>query len=167
MTLRIRDALQEDGAALAAIYGPVVRDTAISFEIDPPDGREMARRIGDTPADLPFLVAETASGGVAGYAYAGRYRTRPAYRRTVEVSLYVAEDGRGQGVGRALYAALLERLAANGFNSALAIIVVPNGPSVSFHEAMGFKPRGVLHEVGFKFGQWHDAGFWQRKLPCP
>lgn len=159
----VRDAGAEDGADIARIYAPIVETTAISFEDTPPDAEEMARRIAKATARLPFIVSE-GDGGLLGYAYAGAYRERAAYRHSAEVSVYVSQEAKGQGVARALYERLLSDLKSNGYRSAVAIIALPNSQSVAFHEALGFEARGVLKDIGFKFGEWHDAGFWQRML---
>lgn len=164
--LTVRAATADDAAAVAAIYGPVVADTAISFEIDPPTAEEVARRIAAGSSTHPWLVAE-AGGEVLGYAYAGVHRARPAYRWTVETSLYVAADARGLGVGTALYSDLIARLRAAGFVTALAGITLPNPASVALHERMGFVPAGVFRDVGHKFERWYDVGWWRLALVPP
>ena len=122
----------------------------------------MERRIAATlAADFPYLVAEDDE-GVAGYAYAGKFRERAAYASSVDVTAYVAARSRGQGVGRALYGDLLAGLAAAGVHTANAGITLPNAASVGLHEAMGFQKVGVFREVGRKFGAYHDVGWWQR-----
>lgn len=160
---KIRVASQQDADAIAAIYGPIVRGTAISFEIEPPTPREMAKRIAKTLEAYPWLVAER-EGNVAGYAYASKHREPGAYRWSVTASVYVAEAARHQGVGRALYERLFEILTAQGFHSAFAGIALPNQASVALHEAVGFKPIGIYKEVGFKHGQWRDTGWWRLEL---
>lgn len=161
--MQIRIATIEDGAAIAAIYEPIVRDTAISFETAPPSACEMAARIERTLKTHPWLAAEHA-GELLGYAYAGPHRERAAYRWSVDASVYIAESGRRRGLARALYARLFELLAAQNFHAAYAGIVLPNEASVSFHEAMGFTPIGVYRQVGYKLGQWRDVGWWGRQL---
>ena len=161
--IRIRSAAIEDAGALQAIYAPIVEGTAISFEERPPSVEEMAARMAKTLERYPYLVAER-GGQVAGYAYAGQHRMREACRWSVDVSAYVAEDARGLGVGRALYGALLSELSDQGFHAAFAGIALPNVASVAFHETQGFEPVGIYREVGFKFGRWHDVGWWQRRL---
>ena len=156
MAATIRLATPADGAAVAAIYAPVVRDTAISFEVDPPDAREMAARIATTLPARPWLVAE-ADGRVVGYAYAGAHRARAAYDWSVEPSVYLAEGARGRGLGRALYTALFAVLRAQGFASAYAGATLPNDASVGLHRAMGFETVGVYRRAGFKHGRWHDV----------
>jgi L-amino acid N-acyltransferase YncA len=161
-----RLARADDAAQVQAIYAPVVRDTAISFEIEPPGVAEVRRRIQDVLAVLPWLVREH-DGQVLGYAYAARHRQRRAYQWSVEVAVYVAERARGGGVGRSLYLPLFELLAAQGLVSAYAGITLPNPASVGLHEALGFTPVGVYRDAGFKHGAWHDVGWWQRRLREP
>lgn len=155
-----------DALACAAIYAPHVTDGVASFELEAPGPDELGRRIA---AAHLWLVAE-AAGEVAGYAYASRHRERAAYRLTVETSVYVGAAFQGRGLGRALYDDLLARLRERGFHVALAGITLPNPASVSLHEAVGFRSVGVFPAVGFKFGEWHDVGWWQLTLgaaPAP
>ena len=159
----IRLACADDAAQVQAIYAPVVRDTAISFEVDPPDAAEMAGRIRATLTRLPWLVCER-DREVVGFAYAARHRDRAAYRWSVDVSVYVDQQARGAGVGRSLYGSLLALLASQRFVAAHAGITLPNPASVGLHEALGFVPVGVYRAVGFKLGAWWDVGWWQRRL---
>src|SRR4051812_22776504 len=161
--ISIRSATAADAVAVQAIYAPVVERTAISFEESAPTAAEMARRIADYAATHAFLVAERGS-SLIGYAYGSSHRARAAYRQSTEVSAYVAEDARRMGVDRAVYAELLAVLAAKGFHAAFAGIGLPNPGSIALHQAVGFAPIGVFHQVGFKFGQWHDVGWWERLL---
>jgi phosphinothricin acetyltransferase len=163
MAAHIRLAAPEDAAGILAIYAPIVRDTIISFELEPPALDEMRRRIEATLTKLPWLVCEL-DRRILGYAYASRHRERAAYQWSVDVSVYVADGLRGQGLGRRLYAPLLGILADLGYYSALAGIVLPNPASVGLHEAMGFKPIGVYRNIGYKLGAWHDVGWWQCQL---
>ena len=163
MGIQVRPASVSDAAAIQEIYAPIVAETAISFEEEPPTVQEMAARIASTLADYPYLAA-TRDGRVVGYAYAGQHRARAAYRRSVDVTVYVAGNARRTGVGRALYATLLPQLSERGFHAGFAGIALPNAGSVHLHEAMGFKPVGIYQEVGHKFGRWHDVGWWQRLL---
>jgi L-amino acid N-acyltransferase YncA len=159
----IRSAGSSDAPGIAAIYAPYVRDTAVTFETKPPTAEIMRQRIAATLETHPWLVAEQ-DGETVGFAYAGRHRERPAYRWSVDVTVYVAGAMRHGGVGRGLYAALLEVLRRQGFRSAFAEIVLPNPGSVRLHETAGFKPIGVHHDVGFKLGSWHDIGYWRLGL---
>ena len=159
----IRPATDADAAAILAIYAPIVRETAISFELEPPSVEEMATRIRTTLTAHPWLVDER-DGRLRGYAYAARFKARPAYDRTCEVSVYVAPEAQGRGIGRALYTALFEELARRGVRQAIATITLPNEASVAMHERMGFRHVGRLRAVGFKFGAWQDVGLWQRPV---
>ncbi|MCG8593403.1 MAG: N-acetyltransferase family protein [Kiloniellales bacterium] len=159
----IRSATLQDAGAIQAIYAPIVERTAISFEDAPPTAEEMARRIARTLEAYPYLVAEQ-EGRLLGYAYAGPHRARAAYRHSVDVTAYVAEAARGQGVAKALYGALLAALAGAGYHAAFAGIALPNPASEALHKAAGFQLVGVYREVGFKFDRWHDVAWWQRLI---
>ena len=162
MTAALRPVTEADAAACAAIYAPFVRDTWISFELDPPGEGEMARRIAEYGASHGWLVAEV-DGVLAGYAYGSPHRTRAAYASSCDVAVYVDPAFARRGLGRALYAALIERLAGK-YHAAYAGIALPNDASVGLHEAMGFTPVGIYREVGWKLGGWRDVGWWQRLL---
>lgn len=165
MTIRV--ATVQDAEAIAAIYAPIVSGTTISFELEPPSADEMRSRIATTLQRLPWLVSEDSAGRVDGYAYASRHRERPAYQWSVDVTAYVREDARGHGVGKRLYARLLDALARLGYGQAFAGIALPNDASVALHESVGFSPLGIYRRVGFKMGAWRDVGWWQRELPTP
>ena len=152
-----------DAATVAAIYRPYVEGSAISFEVDPPDEAEMARRIGKALETHPWLVCEDA-GRLLGYAYASEHRSRAAYRWAADVAVYVHEDGHRRGVGRTLYGGLFNLLRVQGIINAYAGITLPNPRSVGLHEALGFRPVGVYERVGFKLGAWRDVGWWQLAL---
>ncbi len=160
---QVRLARVEDAAQITAIYTPVVASSAISFEIEPPTEEIIAGRIAYTLPAYPWLVSEDA-GAVVGYAYASQHRTRAAYQWSVDVSVYIHERWRGQGVGRALYTTLFAVLRAQGFANAYAGITLPNPGSVALHEAMGMAPIGVYRRVGYKLGAWHDVGWWAGTL---
>jgi L-amino acid N-acyltransferase YncA len=161
--ITIRVAEPGDADAVAAIYAPIVRETAISFETEPPSSDEMAARIETTLATHPWLVAER-GGEVVGYAYGSQHQQRAAYRWSVNVTAYIDATARRAGVGRALYGSLIPILRAQGFRSAFAGITLPNEASVGLHEAVGFTPLGVYHHVGFKLGAWRDVGWWRLAL---
>lgn len=155
----------DDVPAIRAIYAHYVSETPISFETEIPDEAEMERRFkAIATLGLPYLAARSESGELTGYAYAGRYRERRAYESSVEVTVYTAPQHQRQGVGRALYETLLSDLHVLGKHAAFAAITLPNDASVGLHEAVGFTPVGVFREVGFKFGRWHDVGWWQRLI---
>jgi L-amino acid N-acyltransferase YncA len=166
--LSIRDAdPARDGAACAAIYAPHVESGPVSFEERAPDAAEMAARIERYGAGHAWLVAER-EGGVVGYAYATAFNERPAYRWSTSVSVYIAEDARGQGLGRSLYEALLDRLRERGFRMACAGITLPNEASEGLHKSLSFELVGVNREIGWKQGAWHDVGWYQLELsPAP
>jgi len=161
----IRPSRPEDLAAITAIYGHAVRTGTGSFEIEPPDQAEMARRRDDVLAKgLPYLVAETQA-GVLGYAYATPFRPRPAYRFSVENSVYVHADARGQGLGSLLLAELIARCTDWGARQMLAVIGdSANAGSVALHRRAGFQPAGQFQNVGRKFDRWLDVVLMQRAL---
>jgi L-amino acid N-acyltransferase YncA len=162
--VKIRAATPGDAQAIAAIYAPIVRDTVISFELVPPTPAEVRTRIENTLREFPYLVSLDQHGEVSAYVYASRFHPRAAYQWTVEVTAYVRADCRRQGHARALYEALFRELTALGYCQACACITVPNLPSVALHESLGFEPIGTFQRVGFKFGAWHDVGWWQKEL---
>ena len=159
----IRLASAADGHRLAEIYAPAVIGQSISFEVDAPDGAEMARRVENVCARTPWLVCERA-GAVLGYAYASPYRERLAYQWSVEVSAYVAPEAHRCGVARALYTSLFAMLEVQGYRNAYAGVALPNEASVALHTAVGFTLVGVYHEVGYKLGAWHDVAWFERAL---
>jgi phosphinothricin acetyltransferase len=165
--MSIRIAELTDAEAVTAIYGPVVRDTAISFELEPPSIEDMRARIASTVQKLPWLVSLDEHGSVDGYAYASKHRERAAYQWAVDVTAYVREDARGQGVGKRLYVRLFAELARLGYFQAFAGIALPNDASVALHESVGFEPLGVYRKVGYKHGAWRDVGWWQKELRAP
>jgi phosphinothricin acetyltransferase len=161
--LALRVARPEDAAGVLAIYAPIVRASAITFELEAPEEPAMQERIAATLARWPWLVGEQ-DGALLGYAYATSHRERAAYRWCVEVSVYIHERARRSGLARALYGALFPLLARQGFVNAYAGITLPNAPSVALHEALGFRHLGVYPRIGFKLGGWHDVGWWERAL---
>ncbi len=159
----IRMATAGDAEPIRAIYAPIVCDTHISFETEPPTIQEMRQRIRDITERWPWLVSED-EGRVTGYAYASELRERAAYRWSVEVTVYVREDCHRRGIGRALYSALFPALKLQGYHNAFAIIALPNPGSVGLHESMGFHLASLLKDVGYKLGAWRDVGWWQLQL---
>jgi phosphinothricin acetyltransferase len=159
----IRVADEGDAQAVAEIYGPAITDGVISFELTPPDPKEMSRRILAVQRQYPWLVYEE-SRAVLGYVYASVHNERAAYRWSVDVTAYIRHDAHRRGIGRALYTALFEILVLQGYRTACAGITLPNTASVQMHAAMGFNEVGVYHEVGYKFGKWHDVGWYERAL---
>ena len=163
--LGIRAATAADIAAITAIYRPAVLHGTASFEIDPPGEAEMARRFeAITGAGFPYLVAEQA-GAIVGYAYANAFRPRPAYRFTVEDSIYVAPETKGRGVGRALLDRLIVITTGAGYRQMIAVIGdSAQAPSIQLHRRAGFHFAGTYHAVGFKHGRWLDSVLMQRAL---
>ena len=140
--MQIRTAELSDAQAIADIYTPIVRETAISFESEPPSAAEMAGRMARTLESHPWLVA-VGDGEILGYAYASQFRARAAYRWTCEVTAYVDTATRRGGVGRALYDRLLPILRRQHFHTAVAIVTLPNEASIGFHQSFGFEPAGI------------------------
>jgi L-amino acid N-acyltransferase YncA len=159
----VRDAVPSDAVRCAEIYAPYVRDTAISFETEPPTAADMARRIAEAQREHAWLVLED-GGTVTGYAYGGPFMSRAAYRWSATVSIYLDGSRRGSGGGRALYEALAERLGVRGIRTMLAGVALPNEASEGLHRALGFEPVGTYRRVGWKQGRWHDVAWYQRHL---
>ena len=162
--MKVRRVTAADAAAIASIYAPYVTASIVSFETEAPDTEEMAGRIAAAGDLYPWLVACGEDGALLGYAYACAFRTRPAYRFTVETSVYVANATHRRGVGTLLYRSLLPVLEAQGFAQAIAAITLPNEASVRLHERLGFVQIGTYERVGFKFREWRSVGLWQRGL---
>ena len=163
--MKVRAAGQGDIPAIARIYGYHVTHGLASFELDPPDEQEILRRYrGVLELGLPYLVAEL-DGAIAGYAYASPYRTRPAYRFTVENSIYIDHRHAGQRLGGTLLAALIAECEARGCRQMIAVIGdSANLASIRLHEKFGFVRTGLLPSVGWKFGRWVDSVLMQRPL---
>jgi L-amino acid N-acyltransferase YncA len=159
----IRSATAADAQAVCAIYNHFILQSTVTFEEAAITPDDMAARIDAGSGRLPFLLAEL-DGAVAGYAYAAPWKTRSAYRHTVESSVYVAPGFAGMGLGSRLYQALLQDLRERDVHAVLAGIALPNSASVGLHEAFGFAKVGQMREVGRKFGQWLDVGYWQLVL---
>jgi phosphinothricin acetyltransferase len=159
----VRDATERDDEACAAIYAPYVTDTAITFEYEPPSADEMTRRIAAARHAHAWLVLEE-DGRVVGYAYAGPFKERAAYRWSCEVSVYLEVGRRRGGSGRLLYEALFARLTERGFRTLVAVMTLPNDASEGLHRALGFEPVGTFRRVGWKHGQWRDVAWAQRSI---
>ena len=161
----LRAATAADIAAITAIYRPAVLTGTASFELEPPDEAEMLRRF--TPvagAGYPYFVA-VLDGCVVGYAYAGAYRNRPAYRFTVEDSVYVAPEAHGRGIGTLLLKALIDASIAQGYRLMVAVIGDSrNQASIALHRSAGFTFCGTIHSVGYKLGRWLDSVIMQLPL---
>ncbi len=159
----IRDAEPADAEGICAIYNPYVAATVITFEDVPVSVDDMRARVRETRVVYPWLVY-AAGGEILAYAYATRWRTRAAYDRTAETTIYVKETATGSGIGARLYDALLARLREAKLHAAIGCIALPNPASVALHEKCGFVKVGHCPEVGRKFGRWVDVGFWQIRL---
>ena len=162
----LRVATPADAPAIQRIYAPHVEETAVSFATTVPSVEALERKIGATLRQNPWLVCER-DGDVVGYAYAGPFRERDAYRWTTETSVYVDREAHREGVGRALYGALLDLVNAQGYASACGVVTLPNPASVGLHESLGFEHVGTFEDVGYKHGAWHDVGWWRLRLPSP
>ncbi len=163
----VRAATAAVAPRIAEIYKPYVLHTAIGFEEAPVAPEVVAGRIARVAeAGLPWLVAEH-EGRVVGHGYAGPWRERAAYRYAVECTVYTETGLQRRGVGSALYEALFERLVQGPWHMVLAVIALPNEASVALHEKFGLRKVAHFAEVGWKFGRWHDAGNWQRRLRAP
>lgn len=161
----LRDATDADLPAIAAIYAHHVLHGAASFEEVPPTQAEMARRFAELKAKAMPYICIAEAGRIVGYAYAGPYRPRIAYRFTVEDSIYLAPDAAGRGFGRRLLAELIDRTTAMGMRQMIAIIGdSANQASIGVHKALGFERIGTFPAVGFKFGRWIDSVLMQRAL---
>lgn len=156
---RLRFAAGSDAEGILTIYGPIVRTSPASFQLEPPSIEAMTAKIEATMRMHPWLVYEE-EGRILGYAYAMRHRERVAYQWAAETSVYVHPEAQRRGVGRALYTALLRVLAQQNYCRAFAGITLPNKGSVGLHERMGFTHLGTFENTGYKFGQWHDVGWW-------
>jgi len=154
----LRAATAADVAAITAVYRPAVLRGTASFEVEPPDEAETLHRFeAIAGAGYPYFVAEL-DGHVVGYAYTNAYRTRPAYRFTVEDSVYIAPEAQGKGIGTILLRALIEASTAKGYRLMVAVIGDSrNHASITLHRSAGFTFCGTIHSVGYKFGRWLDS----------
>ena len=159
----IRAATPDDAGQIASIYNHYIEHSVITFEEEPVADAVMQARIEQGLLKYPWLLAERDE-RVAGYAYATQWKPRSAYRNTVETSVYISPEHPRQGLGEALYRALIDVLREKGFHSALGGIALPNEASVALHEKLGFRKVGELEEVGRKFDRWVNVGYWQRSL---
>jgi L-amino acid N-acyltransferase YncA len=163
MSLHIRFAEPSDAPAIQSIYVPYCESTVISFESAAPTVEQMAKRMAKIMAQYPWLVCGEA-GRAVGYVYGSQHRERAAYRWCVDATVYIARSHHRRGIGRALYATLFAMLRAQGYVNAYGGITLPNPGSVGVHESLGFKPIALYPAEGYKFGKWHDVGWWQLEL---
>lgn len=160
----IRQATNDDAPAMAQMYNAYILETTITFETDPLDAAEMARRMGAVAAaKMPWLVLEQ-DGRLAGYCYAHPWKERAAYQHTVETTIYLAPEFQGRGLGRQLYQELLAELKKRPVHAVIAVVALPNPASVGLHESLGFTQVAHFREVGRKFERWIDVGSWQLML---
>ncbi|MES2129062.1 MAG: arsinothricin resistance N-acetyltransferase ArsN1 family B [Pseudomonadota bacterium] len=159
----IRSATPADAGQIAALYNHYIEQSTITFEEVPVTAEDMAQRIATNSAALPWYVFEQ-DGQVRGYAYATPWRTRSAYRFSVESTVYVRADSARQGIGQALYGALLDALRSMGVKVILGGIAQPNLASVALHEALGFEKVAHFKNVGRKFDRWIDVAYWELQL---
>ena len=159
----VRGARADDLAGVKAIYDHEVHTGISTFDLAPPPLSYWEARLASTARGDHLLVADD-DGQVVGYAYSSSYRPRPAYDLTRETSVYCAAGTRGRGLGRALYDALLPRLAADGIHRAVALVALPNPASEALHRSCGFRHIGTMTEVGFKFDRWIDTAWWERSF---
>jgi len=161
----IRNVLDKDAGDLANIYNYYIVETVATFEEEMISSDVMLARISKIQADeLPWLVAENELGEILGYAYATKWRERFAYRFSVEVTIYLSPKHKKQGLGTQLYQALFAELNKRSIHSVIGGITLPNAASVALHEKFGMKQVAHFKEVGFKFEQWLDTGYWQGKI---
>jgi phosphinothricin acetyltransferase len=160
MSVAIRTAAAADAAGVAEIYNWYIANTVITFEVDPVPASEMAQRIQTVLAAHDWLLLER-GGELLGYAYAGRYHARAAYRFSAESTIYLRHGCEGQGLGTTLYSELVRRCFARGYRTLIGGIALPNDASVRLHEKLGFAKASHLKSVGFKFERWIDVGHWQ------
>lgn len=160
----IREATVKDAAAIARIYNHYIRETTVTFEEDSCSEDDLVARIKKTQASgFCWLVAED-QGEIVGYAYSSEWRNRPAYRNTVEISVYVLHTLHSRGWGSRLYEALFSRLREASLHIAIGGITLPNQASIALHEKFGMEKIAHFRQVGFKFGEWLDVGYWQVQL---
>jgi len=159
----VRIATGSDAGSILEIYAPYIENTSYTFETEVPTLESFGERITSYLQNWPWLVCEI-DGTVAGYAYGSKHRERIAYQWSIECSVYVHDNFQREGVGKALYTALIEVLKLQGFRNLYAVINLPNEKSVAFHEKMGFEYFAVYKKVGYKLGKWKDVGWWQLQL---
>jgi L-amino acid N-acyltransferase YncA len=161
----IRAVLDKDADSIVEIYNYYIAETTVTFEEETITTADMQSRINKIQADnLPWLVAKDESGKVVGYAYASKWRERFSYRFSVEVTVYLSPEHSNKGIGSKLYAALFSELRLKSIHSVIGGITLPNDASVALHEKFGMQKVAHFKEVGFKFKQWLDVGYWQGSL---
>ena len=162
----IRPVQLSDAPAIQAIYRPYVEQTVITFEETVPSVAEFEQRIQKIKKDFPYLVAEQ-DGQLLGYAYAGKFNARASYRWTAEITIYLAKEAQGKGLGRQLYQQMEDLLKQQGIITLMALITSPGSGSIEFHQRLGYQPVGLYPKVAYKFNQWHDLAILQKQLITP
>ena len=160
----VRDAKPKDATEIADIYNYYILNTIITFEEDTIDTKEIQERIASTIPELPWIVYEE-EGEILGYAYASRWKSRCAYKHSVESTVYLKQGVLGKGIGTTLYTKLIQRLRKTGLRAVIGGIALPNDPSIRLHEKLGFEKVAQFKEVGHKFGKWIDVGYWELIFP--
>ena len=161
--MKIRTATIQDAQAICSIYNYYIENTVVTFEEEGVSAKEMAKRISTVSSKYPFLAAEHEN-TVIGYAYATEWKNRSAYRFSAEITIYLDHEMKGKGIGSLLFSALLDQLRKTNLHALVGGIALPNSASVALHEKYGFKKIAQFEEVGFKFNQWVDVGYWELKL---
>ena len=156
----IREVKVEDAKEIAEIYNYYIQNTIVTFEEISISTEEMKGRIVAIASKFPWLVYES-EGRIKGYAYGGEWKSRSAYKYSLESSVYLKHDEFGKGIGTALYKELLEQLSARDFHAVIGGISLPNEMSIALHEKFGFKKIAQFNEVGYKFDKWIDVGYWE------
>ncbi|MCB0807356.1 MAG: N-acetyltransferase [Bacteroidales bacterium] len=159
----IRNVTPEDAADICSIYNYYIKNSIATFDESPMTPEEIALKIKKTTARYPWLVFELEN-SVGGFCYAFEWKSRPAYKLTVETTVYVANEYRESGIGKALLSSLLKMLKEYNFRNALGSIALPNEKSISLHEHLGYKKLGIIQKAGIKFGKEIDVGLWQKRL---
>jgi L-amino acid N-acyltransferase YncA len=163
MSVTIRRATEDDAIQLAEIGNSYVANTFVTFETEVIAVDEMRRHIKEKLESYDWIVGELGR-EIAGYAYYGPFRSRRAYFRTIEATIYLAQDHKGKGFGRRIYSAVIESASDKGFRELIGVIALPNPASIALHTGLGFRKAGILRSVGYKFDEYHDVALWQRSL---
>ena len=156
----VRKAEIEDAAQIAGIYNYYIENSHHTFETEPLSSAEMQKRVSEIAADYPFIVAEE-NNRIIGYSYSSQYKSRCAYKNTVEISVYVQNNAKQKGVGTMLYTKLFDELSKLNVHAIIAGIALPNDASIKLHEKFGMEKVAHFREVGYKFGKWIDVGYWE------
>ena len=159
----IRSAIVGDAKQICNIYNFYVLNTIVTFEEDAVPEEEMRSRIENITSKFPWIIYET-NGKIKGYAYASEWKSRCAYKHSVETTVYLLNGAHGNGIGSKLYAELIKRLREMNIHALIGGISLPNDASIALHEKFGFKKIGQFEEVGFKFDKWIDVGYWELKF---